>query len=114
MHRTRVGRHASRAQARDSKPAVASTSEDADTIDARYGLEPVFEAGAAGSSERGGSCFKDIHCPYCGEPFETLVDLSAGSADYIEDCQVCCRPIQFHLEVDHEGALTRLTAARGE
>jgi hypothetical protein len=99
---------------RRTKPRNRGPADSA-AIDARYGLEPVFEPDAAGiSSERGGSCFQDVHCPYCGESFETLVDLSAGSADYIEDCQVCCRPIQFHLEVDHEGALTRFAAARGE
>ena len=40
-----------------------------------------------------------VDCPYCGEPFTTAVDTSAGSQSYIEDCPVCCRPIEFHLEV---------------
>ena len=44
-----------------------------------------------------------ITCPYCGEAFSTNVDSSAGSQEYIEDCQVCCRPILFHLHVDHAG-----------
>lgn len=35
----------------------------------------------------------DIHCPYCGERIGILLDASAGEQDYIEDCQVCCRPI---------------------
>jgi hypothetical protein len=87
--------------------------EDAAAIDAHYGLEPVFEPGA-GNSARGESGFQDIHCPYCGESFETLVDLSAGSAEYIEDCQVCCRPIQFHLDVDYHGRLQRLSVARSD
>ncbi|HKT42830.1 MAG TPA: CPXCG motif-containing cysteine-rich protein [Rhodanobacteraceae bacterium] len=39
-------------------------------------------------------------CPYCGEPIELLVDASAGSSSYIEDCQVCCRPIQVDVRVD--------------
>ncbi|MGD8925536.1 MAG: CPXCG motif-containing cysteine-rich protein [Thioalkalispiraceae bacterium] len=39
-------------------------------------------------------------CPYCGESFTTLVDLSAGEQEYIEDCQVCCRPILFTIEID--------------
>ncbi|MGD8784263.1 MAG: CPXCG motif-containing cysteine-rich protein [Thioalkalispiraceae bacterium] len=39
-------------------------------------------------------------CPYCGEPFTTLIDLSAGSQAYIEDCQICCRPILFNVEID--------------
>ncbi len=46
-----------------------------------------------------------IHCPYCGEAFETVVDLSAGSQSYTEDCAVCCRPIEVALTVDDEGNL---------
>ena len=34
-------------------------------------------------------------CPYCGEAVETTLDLSGGDQTYIEDCQVCCRPITF-------------------
>jgi len=41
-------------------------------------------------------------CPYCGESVETSVDLSGGDQIYIEDCQVCCRPISFNLQVDGE------------
>ncbi|SFQ05165.1 CPXCG motif-containing cysteine-rich protein [Pseudomonas borbori] len=39
-------------------------------------------------------------CPYCGESAETLLDLSAGDQQYIEDCPVCCRPIVFDLHTD--------------
>jgi hypothetical protein len=46
-----------------------------------------------------------IHCPYCGEGYETTVDLSGGSQSYIEDCAVCCRPIEIVLRVDDEGEL---------
>jgi hypothetical protein len=46
-----------------------------------------------------------IHCPYCGESFETTADLSAGSQRYIEDCAVCCRPIEITLQVGHDGEL---------
>ena len=45
----------------------------------------------------------DISCPYCGEPIEILVDPSAGDQDYIEDCQVCCRPISLAIQVDADG-----------
>ncbi len=47
--------------------------------------------------------FQLIHCPYCGEPFEIALDTSAGDQDYIEDCQVCCRPISIGLVVDEDG-----------
>jgi len=50
-----------------------------------------------------------IHCPYCGEGYETTVDLSAGSQSYIEDCAVCCRPIEIVLRVDEEGELTDIS-----
>jgi Cysteine-rich CPXCG len=46
-----------------------------------------------------------IHCPYCGEPIEILVDSSVDSQRYIEDCQVCCRPIEVAVSVDEDGEL---------
>ncbi len=73
----------------------------------------MFEPGG-GEDGVGATRFVSVACPYCGEPFETRVDLSAGSAQYIEDCQVCCRPIQFHLRVDHEGQLEQLELVRSD
>ena len=43
-----------------------------------------------------------VNCPYCGAVFTTLVDCSAGDQRYIEDCQVCCAPINMHLETDEQ------------
>ena len=43
---------------------------------------------------------QDYQCPYCGEPVEALLDISGGDQQYIEDCPVCCRPIQFELQTD--------------
>ena len=40
-----------------------------------------------------------ITCPFCGARFEALVDRSAGSQSYIEDCPVCCKPIEMSLDV---------------
>jgi len=54
----------------------------------------------------------EIQCPYCGEHYETQVDLSAGSQRYIEDCQVCCSPIECYLKVDDIGALESLETRR--
>lgn len=42
---------------------------------------------------------KDIECPYCGEPLSILIDPSEPEQDYVEDCQVCCRPIRMQVEV---------------
>lgn len=46
-----------------------------------------------------------IDCPYCGERFTTLADISGGSQSYVEDCAVCCRPIEIALRVDEDGEL---------
>ena len=39
-----------------------------------------------------------VHCPFCGEPITLVVDPTAGSQAYIEDCQVCCQPMQVRVE----------------
>ena len=83
---------------------------DARDIDALYGLEPAFEPGAESSS--GLTPFVAVQCPYCGESFETAVDWSAGSFRYIEDCQVCCQPIELAGEVDDQGSPLGVTATR--
>ena len=41
---------------------------------------------------------QDISCPYCGENISILIDCSVEQQDYIEDCQVCCRPITIKVE----------------
>ncbi len=47
-------------------------------------------------------------CPYCGEWIDVLIDCSVSNQNYIEDCQVCCRPITFDVAVDADGELTVL------
>ena len=44
-----------------------------------------------------------IHCPYCGEPISVVVDHSIGEQEYIEDCQVCCRPLVLSISIDEDG-----------
>ena len=83
---------------------------DEQTIDALYGLEPVFEPG--GPAGQSPIDFARVQCPYCGESFDTAVDLSAGAFSYVEDCQVCCQPIELAGEADEVGALVGITASR--
>jgi len=83
---------------------------DEKSIDELYGLEPVIEPGKDSGAL---TQFVTVHCPYCGESFETAVDLSAGSFRYVEDCQVCCQPIELEGEVDEDGTLLGVTAGRG-
>ena len=51
-------------------------------------------------------------CPYCGETVETTVDISGGDQVCTEDCQVCCRPIEFGIERDEAGALLGVSVRR--
>ena len=44
-----------------------------------------------------------IDCPYCGESYELIVDVSESEQRYIEDCYVCCAPIQFTVTVASNG-----------
>ncbi|HLQ12404.1 MAG TPA: CPXCG motif-containing cysteine-rich protein [Steroidobacteraceae bacterium] len=85
-------------------------------IDELYGLEPVFEPGvrAGGTNAEDPTTVVQVECPYCGEPFTTLLDLSAGSASYIEDCQVCCQPIEFCVHAGAGGELESLELRRGD
>jgi len=45
----------------------------------------------------------NIQCPYCWENIEITIDCSVESQEYIEDCEVCCRPIVMQITVSIEG-----------
>ena len=40
-----------------------------------------------------------ISCPNCGERISVLVDTSVLQQQYVEDCEVCCRPIVFEVSI---------------
>lgn len=42
-------------------------------------------------------------CPYCNASIELLIDPESSGVEYIEDCQVCCRPIRITATVDAAG-----------
>lgn len=41
-------------------------------------------------------------CPYCGEQISMVLDLSVATQTYVEDCEVCCNPIEISYAVDEE------------
>lgn len=104
-----------KSRADKDRARAGSGSDAAREVDARYGLEPVFEPGTEPVNSLDSACsLQPVQCPYCGEAFETLLDLSSGSARYVEDCPVCCRPIELQLEIDDEGGLSSLTLLRSD
>lgn len=45
-----------------------------------------------------------VYCPHCGEPNEIALDPGSGSKqEYVEDCQVCCRPWLMYVTYDRRG-----------
>ena len=40
----------------------------------------------------------DVECPWCGEFYPASVDTSQGDHTMIEDCTVCCRPMNIQIE----------------
>jgi hypothetical protein len=52
-----------------------------------------------------------IDCPFCGESIAILIDPSAARQTYIEDCSVCCRPIQLTVLCE-DGSVVSVEEAR--
>jgi len=47
----------------------------------------------------------EVTCPYCGENIVIGLDSGGGmTQEYVEDCQVCCRPWRVRLRYDETGA----------
>jgi transcription elongation factor Elf1 len=41
-------------------------------------------------------------CPHCGEEISMVLDLSVRKQTYVEDCEVCCQPIEISYTVADE------------
>ena len=48
-------------------------------------------------------CEAAVTCPYCGEPITLLVDASVPEQSYVEDCEVCCRPMIVQARAHEDG-----------
>ena len=50
-------------------------------------------------------------CAFCLQVNEILVDASGGEhQEYIEDCQICCRPNSLQIDIDVEGRTAGILA----
>lgn len=46
----------------------------------------------------------EVLCPYCGEINQLALDPGGGpDQEYVEDCQVCCRPWRVSVQYDRAG-----------
>ena len=53
----------------------------------------------------------EVHCPYCGEKIELVIDASIPQQSYIEDCFVCCRPITVSVMCSEQHELLSVQVA---
>ncbi len=67
--------------------------DDAADLDAEFPLgDGTAETGAV------------VSCPYCGESVEIVLDPGSGNdQEYVEDCEVCCRPWRVRVRYDRFG-----------
>jgi hypothetical protein len=54
----------------------------------------------------------EVSCPYCGETITLFLDLSVESQTYIEDCSVCCQPMNVSYSVE-DGELSSVSVEAG-
>ena len=57
---------------------------------------------------------KSVACPYCGETIELIIDDSVDQQQYVEDCSVCCRPIEVQVTLLAEGELEVICSTDSE
>jgi hypothetical protein len=50
-----------------------------------------------------------FECPYCEEEISIVLDTSVARQTYIEDCEVCCRPVEVSYVVE-DGELVKFNA----
>jgi hypothetical protein len=48
-------------------------------------------------------------CPYCWEQISMVLDTSVRGQTFVEDCEVCCHPIEVRYAV-HDGAVSAFEA----
>lgn len=42
-----------------------------------------------------------FQCPHCWEEISMLIDTSISNQNYIEDCEICCNPIQLNINIEN-------------
>ena len=42
-----------------------------------------------------------FQCPYCWEQVSMLLDPSVNKTSFIEDCEVCCNPLEINAEFNN-------------
>ena len=46
-----------------------------------------------------------FQCPYCWEEISFLLDSSVPQQTYVEDCEVCCNPIEVTVTFENQNLI---------
>jgi Cysteine-rich CPXCG len=44
-------------------------------------------------------------CPYCWQTISMVLDVSVPEQTYVEDCEVCCQPIEVSYTAEDEAVI---------
>lgn len=86
-------------------------------MDTDFALDDEFDDDDSESDEDDFDSLDDLEqevyfrCPWCAATVSALVELSDAAQNYIEDCEVCCRPMTLH--VWRSGRRVRVEALAG-
>ncbi len=65
---------------------------------------PLDDEGAEEAPDDMAEDTSEVVCPYCGEIVEIALDSGGGPRqEYVEDCQVCCRPWKVKVTYGRDG-----------
>ena len=84
--------------------AVLGAEEDEDEVD---DLDEESDADEDVDDDADFDADSEVTCPYCGETITVLLDPGSGSTqDYVEDCEICCRPWRVRVRYNRAGRAT--------
>ena len=52
-----------------------------------------------------------FQCPHCWQNISMLLDPSIAEQKYIEDCEICCKPIEIHIQFSYGKLITFNTSS---
>lgn len=81
----------------NGRSAVATMEEPKEDLSS---LKKIFDEASRRDEGSSGLHWLDVECPFCGEEFEVRVDPSEEGQEMIQDCQVCCKPVQMSVEME--------------
>ena len=90
-HEAEAEEHASANKGKDEELDISS-------------LKQVFDDVVKIEDARAALQWTEIECPHCGEAFQISVDPDDDGQDMVEDCRICCRPIQMTIEMEGDDA----------